>query len=56
MDSPHDKTPFSVSDSPPGREPKNSPDAEETAFPVRTDRLYQIAAVAAGIIFLATVL
>lgn len=53
MDSPKDKSPLSMSSPPPGTESKDP--SEESAFTVRDDRLYQIAALTAGIILLATV-
>lgn len=58
MDSPNDKTPLSASELPmsPSMSLTSSVGSEESMLPVRTDRLYQIAAVTAGIIFLATVI
>jgi hypothetical protein len=56
MDSPNDKTPPFVSELPTVSPSMSSVGAEESMLPIRTDRLYQIAAVTAGIIFLATVI
>lgn len=52
MDSPSDKT--SVPELPSGVQLIDSTDTSESLPAVRTDRLYQIAALAAGIILLAT--
>jgi hypothetical protein len=54
MGSSIDKQPFSVSEVSPGQEVRDSSRPEESKEPVRTDRLYQVAALAAGIILLAT--
>lgn len=56
MDSPNAKSPFSVLQFPPGQQAIDATIMQESALPVRTDRLYQIAALAAGIILLATAL
>jgi hypothetical protein len=55
MDSPKDKSPLSVSEPPPGQQAMDSSGPEESTLPALSDRLYQIAALAAGIILLATV-
>jgi hypothetical protein len=55
MDSPDNKTPLSAPNPRPGLQSVDSSSPQEPSPPVRTDRLYQIAAVTAGIIFLATV-
>ncbi|MEO8737174.1 MAG: hypothetical protein ABI380_11615 [Edaphobacter sp.] len=54
MDSPNRKSPFSASEPPPGPSMDSSA-PPESLQPIRTDRLYQIAALTAGIILLATV-
>ena len=59
MDSPNDKSPFSAAVHSPGAQTLDSAsllNLPETAHPVRTDRLYQIAALAVGLVLLATVL
>jgi hypothetical protein len=56
MASPNDKTPLSASELPTVSPSMSSVGSEESMLPIRTDRLYQIAAVTAGIIFLATVI
>ncbi len=58
MDSPLYNTTFSLPVPPPGQQAMgfSSPEnPKESMLPVRSDRLYQIAALAAGIILLATV-
>lgn len=58
MDSPNDKSPLSATVDSPGAQTLGSAsllDLPETAHPVRTDRLYQIAALTVGLILLATV-
>lgn len=54
MDSPSNKMPSSVPEPPPGTQPTALPNPLEPSRIVRTDRLYQIAAVTAGLILLAT--
>jgi hypothetical protein len=63
MDSPNYKSPFSATELRPGAQaldPADLPGAleadSESLRPVRTDRLYQIAALTAGLILLATAL
>ncbi|HZY73930.1 MAG TPA: hypothetical protein VFE22_12555 [Edaphobacter sp.] len=56
MDSPNDKSPFSATEPSPGARILDPAVLPETAHPVRTDRLYQIAALTAGLILLATAL
>lgn len=59
MDSPNDKSPFSATEQASGAQaldPAGLLNLPETIHPVRTDRLYQIAALAAGLILLATAL
>lgn len=59
MDSPNDKSPFSAAEplsAAQTLDPAGLLNLPETAHPVRTDRLYQIAALAAGLILLATAL
>jgi hypothetical protein len=53
MDSPNENLPFSVPATLPGQA-IDSPAPEESGLPVRTDLLYQIAALTAGIILLVT--
>lgn len=55
MDSPLYNTTFSLPVSPPGQQGMDFSGSEESMLQVRSDRLYQIAALAAGIILLATV-
>ena len=55
MDSPKHKSPFSASEPPPGPSLMDSSAPPESLQPIGTDRLYQIAALTAGIILLATV-
>lgn len=52
--SPNDKPPFSALKPPPRQQAMDLSDLQGSALPVRTDRLYQIAALAAGIILLVT--
>jgi hypothetical protein len=54
MDSPSERLPFSVPATLPGQQAIDSVAVQESGLPVRTDRLYQIAAVAAGLILLIT--
>lgn len=55
MNSPNERLPFSVPVVLPGQRVTDSPPvSEESVLPVRTDRLYQIAALAAGIVLLVT--
>ena len=57
MDSPHNTMPLSATTPPPGPDGLEKVDSDEPeAFlaRTRTDRLYQIAAVTAGLILLAT--
>lgn len=59
MDSPNDKSLFSATAPLSGAQTADSAsllNLEETAHSVRTDRLYQIAALTVGLILLATVL
>ncbi|MEO8735305.1 MAG: hypothetical protein ABI380_02075 [Edaphobacter sp.] len=56
MDSPSNKNPFSATAPPPGLPTIEPAISEEFLLPIRTDRLYQIAALAAGLIFLVTAL
>jgi len=59
MDSPKDKSPFSATKQSSGAQTLDPPglsNLPEIAHPVRTDRLYQIAALTAGLILLATAL
>ena len=56
MDSPNDKSPFSATEQSSGAQTLDSAGLSEIAHPVRTDRLYQIAALTAGLILLATAL
>jgi|GEM_PF-3253934 len=59
MDSPKDKSPFSATEQCSGAQTLDPPglsNLPEIAHPVRTDRLYQIAALTAGLILLATAL
>lgn len=56
MDSPNDRLPFSMPETRLDQHAIDSSSQQNTVLPVRTDRLYQIAAVAAGIILLATAL
>lgn len=55
MDSPPYNPTFSLSELSPGQQVVDPSSLEESMLPVRSDRLYQIAALAAGIILLATV-
>jgi hypothetical protein len=55
MDYPPYNPPFSLSELSPGRQVIDFSSPEDSMLPVRSDRLYQIAALAAGIILLATV-
>ena len=54
MDSPNERRPFSAPVVLPGQQIIDSSGIEEPLLPVRTDRLYQIAALAAGLILLVT--
>jgi hypothetical protein len=54
MDSPTTKVPSSAPEPPPGTQAAGSSTSREPAPIVRSDRLYQIAAVTAGLILLAT--
>lgn len=54
MDSPNEKLPFSAPVAPPGQQAIESIASEDSVVPVPTDRLYQIAALAAGLILLVT--
>ncbi|MDW5267343.1 MULTISPECIES: hypothetical protein [Acidobacteriaceae] len=54
MDSPNERLPFSVPVIVSGPQAIDSSALEESVLPVPTDRLYQIAALAAGIILLVT--
>ena len=54
MDSPTNKMPSSAPEPPHGTQPAGTSNPAETAPVVRTDRLYQIAAVTAGLFLLAT--
>ncbi|MEO6911010.1 MAG: hypothetical protein ABI158_08815 [Edaphobacter sp.] len=56
MYSPNDKSPFSATEIPSGAQALDPASLPETLQPTRTDRLYQIAALAAGLILLATAL
>ncbi|HZY61811.1 MAG TPA: hypothetical protein VFE38_04730 [Edaphobacter sp.] len=56
MNCPDDNTTLSAPEPPPGMQLAGENHLENPSQPVRTDRLYQIAALAAGIILLATVL
>jgi hypothetical protein len=62
MDSPNYKSPFSATELRPGTQAlapasPDSSDSESASLPpIRTDRLYQIAALTAGLILLATAL
>lgn len=49
-----DKVPFSATEPPLGPQTIEQDGPQETLPPLRTDRLYQIAAVTAGLILLAT--
>jgi hypothetical protein len=56
MDSPENKLPISAIEISSGTQ-MNEPDVpSESLSPIRTDRLYQIAALTAGLFFLATAL
>lgn len=55
MDSPNEKLLFSAPVALPGQQAIESPAFEDSVLPVPTDRLYQIAALAAGLILLVTV-
>ncbi len=54
MDSPKERLPFSAPVTLSGHQAIDSPALQESGLPVRTDLLYQIAALAAGIILLVT--
>jgi len=54
MDSPREKLLSSAPDAPQGQETIESITSEDFVPPIPTDRLYQIAALAAGIILLVT--
>jgi len=54
MNSPNERLPFSVPATLPGQQATDSSVSDESLPPVRTDRLYQIAALAAGLILLVT--
>ena len=54
MDSPNEILLFSVPVTLPGQQAIDSPAVQESGLPVRTDLLYQIAALTAGIILLVT--
>lgn len=56
MGHPNETMPFSAQSSPPISQTVDPAEAQESAWPVRTDRLYQIAAVTAGLFLLATAL
>lgn len=56
MEHPNETMPFSAQSSPPMPQMVDPAEAQESAWPVRTDRLYQIAAVTAGLFLLATAL
>jgi len=61
MDSPNYKSPFSATELRPGAQALDAADLpgaleSESLPPIRTDRLYQIAALTAGLILLATAL
>lgn len=54
MNSPNERLPFSAPVVLPEQQVTDPPVLEESVLPVRTDRLYQIAALAAGIVLLVT--
>lgn len=54
MNSPNDRLPFSAPVILPRMQAIDASAAAESQLPVRTDRLYQIAALAAGLILLVT--
>lgn len=54
MGSPNERLPFSAPVTLPRQQALDSMALQESGLPVRTDRLYQIAALAAGIILLVT--
>ena len=56
MEYPNDTMPFSAQPSPPMPPTIDPADPQESPWPVRTDRLYQIAAVTTGLFLLATAL
>ncbi len=56
MDSPSNTMPFSATEPSPGPQRIDPDTPNESLSPIRTDRLYQIAAVTAGLILLATAL
>lgn len=56
MEHSNETMPFSAQSSPPISQTVDLAEAQESAWPVRTDRLYQIAAVTAGLFLLATAL
>ena len=56
MEHPNETMPFSAQPSPPLPQTVDPAETQESGWPVRTDRLYQIAAVTAGLFLLATAL